>query len=710
MASNSSASASYVHKSGALKRRLKLQKLLKEEAADSKQKKILNFFTHDMLTLVHDAEPEQSPINVACDLQDAELEQSPINVACDLQDVELEQSPINVACDLQDVEPEQSPINVACDLQDAEPEQSIASKLISKKIQELSAFIPPKNSAENIIQSFVSQHPIQPIVGTDKRKLTFDASRVYNRMLPNGEVIPRSWISYQSDCNKLFCFMCMAYSSDRRCPFVVGYIVNVKHIYDAIKKHEISSTHQVSAEAYLLGNKHKTVLHLLSNERCKEIQFRRQVMLRLIDIILFIGRQGLAFRGTCESLKFLSNPSLNKGNFLELVLLISKYDAILKQHVDLQLSKIGRGNSENLSTAAKKGRGSLITLLSKTTVNRLVIIIGEYIQQQISCEVRKSGSFSLEVDTTQDTAVLDQLAVVVRYVLEDKVKERLLSIMSSRQGTGEGLYKSVKSEFTRLQIPLSRMVSCAFDGASNMQGIYKGLQSFLKIDAPKSVNTHCHAHNFALVMSDATESVIFSQSFFGLLGTTAVFISESYKRMQVWSDLMEGVSETRSKLRKLQKIGKTRWTSKNVALSSVFHDFTCKDTERERYIILLQVLDFVSGSGQFDSKVAYQAHSLLENFIKFDTLVTAFLFMEIFHFCTPVTKYLQTRGVDFLTSIGFIKKVKSQLEQLRTSGFTNVYQKTKNFANFVQDQIDLKHADFTCALEIEKDFSEKRKI
>lgn len=93
---------------------------------------------------------------------------------------------------------------------------------------------------------------------------------------------------------------------------------------------------------------------------------------RIIDIIKFIGKRGLSFRGKkFEASYLLEDPKLDKGNFLELILLLSKYDIVLKEHLTLVISasKTTHEKFVNNSYKTMQGRGSLITFISKSTIN-----------------------------------------------------------------------------------------------------------------------------------------------------------------------------------------------------------------------------------------------------------------------------------------------------------------------------------------------------
>ncbi|KAI4831068.1 hypothetical protein KUCAC02_002669 [Chaenocephalus aceratus] len=62
--------------------------------------------------------------------------------------------------------------------------------------------------------------------------------------------------------------------------------------------------------------------------REQEIRRNRDILTRLIDITLYLARQGKAFRGDDESA-----TSSNQGNFLELVQTFSQYDSVLAGYI-----------------------------------------------------------------------------------------------------------------------------------------------------------------------------------------------------------------------------------------------------------------------------------------------------------------------------------------------------------------------------------------
>lgn len=60
-----------------------------------------------------------------------------------------------------------------------------------------------------------------------------------------------------------------------------------------------------------------------------------KIIERVIDIIKLICKRGLSYRAhRNESTLSLLDPVLDHGNFLDILLLLKKYDIVLSEHVD----------------------------------------------------------------------------------------------------------------------------------------------------------------------------------------------------------------------------------------------------------------------------------------------------------------------------------------------------------------------------------------
>ena len=196
--------------------------------------------------------------------------------------------------------------------------------------------------------------------------------------------------------------MCLAFSKHDN-PFTVG-MSDWRHIHQRIGEHEILGHHKDAAHAFLLRENRGNIPELLCGNQTsiarEQVRQRRLVLERVIDIVKVIGKRGLSYRGDkIEAAYTLENEAADHGTFLELVLLLSKYDVIMQTHVRSCIEKSKRQHG----SGASKGRGSMVTLLSKTTVNMVIESIGRLIKEDVAAEVKKAGMYSIQIDTTQDT-------------------------------------------------------------------------------------------------------------------------------------------------------------------------------------------------------------------------------------------------------------------------------------------------------------------
>jgi len=96
---------------------------------------------------------------------------------------------------------------------------------------------------------------------------------------------------------------------------------------------------------------HKNWELLLQHKRNEDIKKRRLILERIIDTIKLIGKRGLSCRGAkdAEIAHTLKNSNLDHGNFLEIILLLAKYDLFLQKHMDECVAsslKLNKNNSD----------------------------------------------------------------------------------------------------------------------------------------------------------------------------------------------------------------------------------------------------------------------------------------------------------------------------------------------------------------------------
>ena len=211
--------------------------------------------------------------------------------------------------------------------------------------------------------------------------------------------------------------------------------------------------------------------------------------------------------------------------------------------------------------------------------------------------------FIVQMDSTQDVSVADQLAIVLRYVKSGVTHEHLYKVTTVKESaTALNLHNALEEEFDKDGLDMCNLIGDSFDGAANMSGEHSGLQAEIRKASPESVFIHCYGHALNLVMSKCTSDSGESRKLFGLLNSTAVFMSQSLKRMDIWRETIAGTGW------KLQKVGETRWWSKDIALKNVFGSY--ESPNPEGLATLLKAFRSIESSKAFDPKTTFKASTL----------------------------------------------------------------------------------------------------
>jgi len=232
------------------------------------------------------------------------------------------------------------------------------------------------NSALRLV--IVKAGPIQIFQNTfpkNNEGRSFSTS-YYNKNMPNGEKVHRSWLVYSNVKDSVYCFCCILFSENRNqsTRFLNGYN-NWRKLTDIIKGHEVSSCHIKSFIDWqeLLKRLHlnSTIDSEFQTNINNEIERLKLIFRRIADVILFLSKNNLSLRGTNEKLGVLNN-----GNFLSLIELLGKYDPVLIDY----LNRIKNTNRIIVHHLAHKSQEEFITALGNEVLNKIIEDINYSIQ------------------------------------------------------------------------------------------------------------------------------------------------------------------------------------------------------------------------------------------------------------------------------------------------------------------------------------------
>ena len=125
----------------------------------------------------------------------------------------------------------------------------------------------------------------------------------------------------------------------------------------------------------------------------------REILKRIIDVVLFLGERGLAFMGLSQR---IGDP--HNGNFLGIIELVSRYDPVLQLHVN----KMGE--------AQRQGNRVPVHYLSSDSQNEFIAACAGQVQAKILYNLKEAKYYSMIVDATQDSAHMEQTTFILRYV------------------------------------------------------------------------------------------------------------------------------------------------------------------------------------------------------------------------------------------------------------------------------------------------------
>ena len=125
---------------------------------------------------------------------------------------------------------------------------------------------------------------------------------------------------------------------------------------------------------------------------------------------------GLFLRGMDEILE-----SVRNGNSFGIVELLAKNDGLLANHV---------------CNYANRRKGH-VSYLSSSICGELLQLMRQKVQDTILKEAKEAKYFSVSIDSTSDESHLDQLTIVIRYVLPLGPVERFLTFMPMMRHAAE---------------------------------------------------------------------------------------------------------------------------------------------------------------------------------------------------------------------------------------------------------------------------------
>ena len=369
-----------------------------------------------------------------------------------------------------------------------------------------------------------------PTLKMSSREKTYERkfhSEIYNRKV---------WLCGCPEKDKLFCFPCLLFNKTKTAWNKEGYD-DLKHLSNAIQRHERSKTHIQSIVA--LRSFGSTRIDTLIDHQLKEavsahnqkVKENREILRSFIKAACYLAKQELAFRE--------SDPSVNKGNYLELINVLSEDDYRLASH--LESSTVFKGTSNRIQ-------------------NDLISSIATVIRKNIAKEVSETMFVSIDADETTDISRKAQFSIVLRYLRGDEIIESFIGFIDiSADRSAKSMADVIKEKLSEYECT-NKVISQTYDGCSAMSSAEKGVHGLIKHVIPESIFVHCYSHKLNLVLLQSTRRIDRCNIFFSTLDGLSAFFSHSVKRTHLLDEMLQ---------RRFPRSVKTRWTSHSKVVTVV---------------------------------------------------------------------------------------------------------------------------------------------
>ena len=242
-------------------------------------------------------------------------------------------------------------------------------------------------------------------------------------------------------------------------------------------------------------------------------------MIRICDVLRFCCKQEIVLRCHDES-----SESSNRGNFLELMSLLTRYNPIVQYRL-----LNGPQNAEYTSPRV---------LTSPIIQNTIIGIMASQIRRSIRSSIQKAEYFSIIVGETKDLSKQEQLLVVLCYVDPEStvasIQERFLTFFPASNLNAGRLSQYIKTILEQFSLDPQMIVSQGYNGTSIISSNCSGVQQQMREVAPYTFYVPCQAHILNLVLVGCAKKNSFASEFFALIQNLCVFMSTSKAHVLFW--------------------------------------------------------------------------------------------------------------------------------------------------------------------------------
>ncbi|KAJ0981450.1 hypothetical protein J5N97_009705 [Dioscorea zingiberensis] len=272
------------------------------------------------------------------------------------------------------------------------------------------------------------------------------------------------------------------------------------------------------------------------------------------------------------------------------------------------------------------------------------------------------------------------------------VIERFVGLEHVTSTIAISLKAAIDRLFSRYGLSIARLRGQGYDGASNMQGEFKGLKALILKENPCAFYIHCFAHQLQLALVGVAKKHVQVANFFCVVASVVNVVRASPKRSDILQEkqiahisqaLQNGEVASGRGLNQsttLKRHGDTRWGSHYGTLLSLLTLFSST----------IEVLEIIVDDAS-NSEQRYEATNLLDNMQSYSFVFCLHLMRIILGVSNELSKALQRKDQDIADAIGLVKVCKQRLQEMRENDWDSFIGQVSSFCE--KHNIDVPNMD-----------------
>nr|CAI5844809.1 unnamed protein product [Callosobruchus analis] len=255
--------------------------------------------------------------------------------------------------------------------------------------------------------------------------------------------------------------------------------------------------------------------------------------------------------------------------------------------------------------------------------------------------------------------------------------EHFLLFISVTSTSGETLASAILQRLKQCHIDVSYLRGQGYDGASNMSGVFKGVQALIASQYNTALYVHCASHSLNLALSNASE-VQAIRNCLGIIEKVYAFFNTPKRQLVLQKNIEALLPE--SQCYRLKQMCPTRWVQRHDAVMIMVQLFAPIITSLQEISLWI---DKDSSSG---------AHMLIIALSQSNFIISLLCLEKLLASTLPLSKMLQSKNIDLASAMNIVEDVESSVQNLRENAdaeFQKIFEEAKQKAELCDIEIKI---------------------